>query len=176
MVDGHEQNRFISDAELFCLKYDAKPEVRLWQSESKTDTFIGSHSGYQRLNQPVIPVRKIVLEKAEHRFIVRDEFQGDGEHSVMVPLHFAPGCEVFKVSKNTWSIKSQGKMFYLLSGGSVNWLSSLRTAWISPSYGVKLQSSVIKFTWNGSLEVLTIGIYPEEQAPEDPQLWLKNYF
>jgi uncharacterized heparinase superfamily protein len=175
MVDGIEQNRFITNDELFSLRYDARPKVRSWQTNPETDIFIGSHFGYQRLDKPVVLTRKVVLEKAAHRLIVLDYFCGQAPHSIVIPLHFTPNCKVIQKSDCVWSITCQGNVFYLFCNDVVNWSATLRASWVSPSYGVKLESTAIEFSRNGSLEVLAIGIYPKEHIPDDPKAWLKSY-
>ena len=175
VVDGQEQNRFISEMELFSLRNDAIPKVLTWQSSDDLDVFTGSHSGFQRLGKPVIPVRNIILERNYHRLIVKDEFEGEGFHSIIVPFHLAPNCEVDQIGTMTWALHSNGKSFNLMASGTTNWFNNLIVGAISPSYGVLLESNVIKFSNEGPLETLIIGIYPAEHAPKNPDRWLKSY-
>ena len=175
VVDGQEQNRFISEMELFSLRNDAIPKVLTWQSSDDLDVFTGSHSGFQRLGKPVIPVRNIILERNYHRLIVKDEFEGEDFHSIMVPLHLAPNCEVDQIGPMTWTVQSNGKSFNLIASGTINWVNDLIVGAISPSYGVLLESNIIKFSNEGPLETLIIGIYPAEHAPKNPDRWLKSY-
>jgi hypothetical protein len=175
MIDGVEQNRFVSDEELFSLQYDAKPVVRSWSTSADTDVFVGTHSGYQKLDQPVFPVRKIILEKATHRLFIQDSFDGEGTHSIRIPLHFSPGCQILELGPTNWLLKIQNQEFNLICSDTVDWTASIRTGWVSPSYGVKIENNVIEFSHEGALTILAIGLYPAEQAPDDPQRWLKEY-
>ncbi len=175
MIDGEEQNRYVSDSELFALHNDAVPDVRKWQCDEQTDLFIGAHSGYQRLGNPVTPIRKIVLEKNYHRLIICDEFDGTGEHQVKIPYHFSPDCEIDEIESGKWLIKTFDRKFELVCHGDGEWQGSVRSGWMSPSYGVKLERPVLEFQCSGSLSSLSVGIYPAEQAPEDSQSWLAGY-
>ena len=175
VINGEEQNRFVSDAELFQLQNDAIPEIREWISSDVEDIFVGAHSGYQRLAQPVTPVRKIVLEKALHRLVVSDQFEGEGAHAVVIPFHFAPGCEIVEVTQNLWSLKTSEREFHLCTGNSGAWLWRVSSGWISPSYDKKIERSVLEFYSEGQLEKLTIGIYPTEHAPDDPTAWINSF-
>ena len=175
IIDGQEQNRFISKMELFSLQNDAIPKVLSWQTSDNKDIFSGSHSGFQKLNEPVTPVRKIVLERNHHRLIVRDEFKGEGLHSIKIPLHLAAGCKVKQIGPTTWALDSNGKNFNLIAGGTTNWAVDFVLGRVSPSYGVILEGNVIEFVNEGPLETLIIGIYPETNTPENPERWLESY-
>ncbi len=174
-IDGYEQNNFISDTELFGLCNDSIPSVRLWETSDSVDVFVGSHSGFQKIKNPVTPVRKIILDKLNHRLICRDGFQGIGDHSIMTPFRFSPNCKVEETKSNTWSIKSNGKEYRLIAGGSSKWQTNLIQSSISPSYGVVVECPVLEFFHHGPLEVLAIGIYPVRYSPSNPLNWLGEY-
>tara|TARA_B100000315_G_scaffold260363_1_gene321159 strand:- start:4512 stop:6566 length:2055 start_codon:yes stop_codon:yes gene_type:complete len=175
MIDSEEQNRFVSDDELFALHNDAVPDVREWRSDEQMDVFVGAHSGYQRLANSVMPSRKIVLEKNNHRLIVGDTFDGAGDHQITIPFHFSPDCELSENEAGKWIIKTLENEFELIFRGDGDWRANIRTSWISPSYGVKLERPVLEFQRHGALSSLTVGIYPAEQAPDDPQAWLVSF-
>ena len=174
MIDGEEQNRFVSEAELFALHNDAIPDVREWRSDEHVDLFVGAHSGYQRLESPVTPIRKIILEKNHHRLAICDEFEGAGVHQVTIPFHLSPDCEVAEIETGRWLIKVSDNEFVLTYNIDADWQVNNRKGWISPSYGVKLERPVIEFQRSGALSSLRVGIYPAEQAPDNPQDWLAN--
>ena len=175
IIDGVEQNRLLSKNELFSLKNDAIPSVRSWQIGDDIDIFIGSHSGYHKLKKPVTPVRMIALEKRAHRLIVRDEFKGEGEHEIMIPLHLASYFQVKQIDHRTWLVSSGKNIFNLIVSGSTEWSVTIKGGKISPSYGKLVESTSIEFVNEGPLETLLIGIYPENESPEYPEKWLRNY-
>ena len=174
-IDNQEQNRLISELELFSIQNDAIPNTHSWQTNDERDIFIGSHSGYLKLIEPVTPVRMISLEKKDHRLIIKDEFKGAGKHKITVPLHLAMECEVKKINDKAWSIFSEGKFFRLLVGGTVDWSVNIVEGLISPSYGVLVKGKIFEFKNDGSLETLLVGIYPENKSPNKPETWLDGY-
>ncbi len=174
MIDGEEQNRFVSEAELFSLQYDATPELRVWRSDGEQDVFVGSHKGYCRLNDPVTPVRSIKLDKNAHRLAVFDRFEAKLGHDIAVPFHFAAGCELEKIGDEEWRILKDGIEFGLVYAPSANWRVALRDGWVSSSYGIKKPRSVLEFSQSNGTEPLHVGLYPLSDAPDDPAEWLKS--
>jgi len=172
MIDGEEQNRFVSEAELFAFQNDAIPEVRRWDSSVEKDIFVGAHSGYQRLARPVTVVREIVLDKKHHRLILCDSFEGDGEHAITIPFHFAPESVFEEISTNRWSINAEGQEFELIFKVDERWQASKHLGWVSPSYGVKIERPVLEFRSEGPISSLRVGIFPKDFAPNDPTAWL----
>jgi uncharacterized heparinase superfamily protein len=175
IIDNQEQNRFISEAELFSLHNDAIPKVLSWQTNVDIDTFIGSHSGYLKLNEPVTPVRTIILEKKYHRLIIKDEFKGTGEHNIKVPLHLATDCEVRQVNDVACVVSSGGTSFVIQARRTVGWSINIVEGLISPRYGVTVKNIILEFRNKGPLETLLVGIYPEKSPPETPINWLDSY-
>ena len=175
-LDGAEINRFVDARYLWTLRDDAKPQVRLWQSADDTgwDRFIGAHSGYQRLSPPVTPVRGIAMNKTEHRLIVADRFEGEGSHSLRVPLHFMPDVTVSPIGDGVWRLGGGGKAFLLAIREAGDWQATIEHGWYSPSYGVKRESRTLVFIRDGSLAPLTVGIVPAVGAPMDPVQWLRH--
>jgi len=178
MIDAEEVNRFQNPNFLWTLKNDAVPELRHWQSSDASDVFVGAHSGYQRLAFPVTPVRGIMLDKENHRLLIADRFEGpgdnEGHHSVRVPYHFPPGVEVEANGANQWTLSAGGKKFLLAADGGEHWTAAMGEGWVSPSYGIKKKAPVLNFLSSGALEPLLIGIMPADNAPDDPQGWLRK--
>ena len=173
-IDGKEQNSFISNKELFSLKYEAIPTLHAWQVNDEKDTFCGSHSGYKFLENPVIPHRKIILEKTEHRLLINDNFQGVGLHSVIIPYRFDPACSLTEIKVGHWLIKTKDNEFDFVYTKSSSWDVRKFSAHISESYGVIRQNSVLEFSRNDTLEPLTVGIYPRSRRPKDIESWLRS--
>ena len=172
VIDRQEQNRLVRPEYLWTLKPDATPEVRKWDTSAGRDIFVGGHEGYRRLAQPVTPVRGIMLNKAEHRLVIADRFEGAGVHSVRIPYHLAPGAHVTEAGPGLWRIKSGDGEFLLVSDGDDAWVSALGEGWVSPSYGVKVKAPVLNFLLEGELKPLLVGLMPAQGAPKDPRAWL----
>ncbi len=164
-VDGAEQNRFFVPDELFRLHDDAAPEPRLWRTDETIDYFEGSHGGY-----PIRPVRRVVLDRENHRLTVEDRFEGGGAHHVAVPYHLAPGVGLERLEDGLWRLRAGDKNFLLACLDTANYAAAERQCWISPSYGVKIESLALEFSRDGSLMPLRVALYPEDGAPADPGL------
>ncbi|MBC8337123.1 MAG: alginate lyase family protein [Alphaproteobacteria bacterium] len=185
IVGGEEQNRFVRPEYLWSLHNDAKPDVRLWSPGETTgeneDRFIGAHSGYRRLADPVTVVRGVLLDKTTHRLIISDHFEAAGEHRVRVPYHLPPGVEVVEEASGLWLLKARGggeagdrdRQFLLVSSGA-DWSTSLGDGWVSQSYGIKHPAKVLNFFRSGPLQPLTIALLPADGAPGDPVAWLRE--
>lgn len=134
-IDGQEINRFISPDYLWNLHYDALPEVQNWETGPAEDVFCGSHAAYQRLLEPVAPVRTIRLAHTRHALTVQDAFQGTGRHSIKVPLHLAPGVEVAPQGENLLKLRAEGKQFVLKWKEAGHWKFGISKGRVSSSYG-----------------------------------------
>ena len=188
MIDAQEINRFVRPEYLWSLHDDAEPEVREWTAAGDApgdiDVFVGAHSGYRRLAQPVTPVRSVRLDKTLHQLVVIDRFEGTGEHAVRIPYHLAPGVNAIEDGPmdGRWRLKAGGREFLLVfdngeAGGedeNGGWTVSLGEGWVSPSYGVKHPAQVLNFIHQGALAPLAVALMPADGAPDDPLQWLRT--
>lgn len=155
-VDGEEVNRFLGPDALWQLRYDAVPEGATLTCGERADTFCGSHRGYLRLTPPVSHTREIVADKTTPRVVVTDRLEGPGEdvehveHAVTWRFHLDP-----RVTAHL-----QGRDVRLSCGAGDVWLTSdlpaaftpaLEPGWVSPSYGVKVPSTVVVWTGRATL-------------------------
>ena len=175
MIDGAEQNRLVGPETLWSLHDDAAPEVRRWEPGPERDVFIGAHSGYRRLADPVTPVRAMVLDKQAHRLVVADRFEGTGTHRVSIPYHLAPAVVAEQTGPRLWRLTAGGTVILLVWQGDDTWTADLAKAWFSPSYGVKQPTTAITFTRQGPLARLAVGLLPAAHAPADPAAWLARF-
>jgi uncharacterized heparinase superfamily protein len=162
-VDGEEQNRFTVPASLWSLTYDARPHVAEWTATAQVDRLRAGHSGYLRLPRPVALERSIELDRGAHRLTIADTFTGDGGHRVEVPFHLAVGVTAMETERGRWLLAAAGVAFSFTVESS-GWQALLRPTWISPSYGVKHESSCIELFREGALADLTVVIEPAEAA------------
>ena len=173
-IDGKEQNSFISEKELFSLKYEAKPILHTWQTSEEKDIFCGSHSGYELLDEPVIPYRKIILEKTHHRLLINDKFLGEGIHSVIIPYRFDPACSLTEINVGHWLIEINNNEFDFVYTNPMSWNVRELFGHVSESYGVIQENILLEFSRNDTLEALTVGIYPRSSRPENIESWLRT--
>ncbi len=87
MVDGVEQNRIV---DTFRMRHDAHVTVHEWRSEPGVDVLDASHSGYERLDDPVTHRRRISFGKEPFGWLVIDSLACATEHSAESYVHFAP--------------------------------------------------------------------------------------
>jgi hypothetical protein len=144
LVGDEELNRFVSPAHLWTLHYDAVPSVRRWEIRDDIDCFVGAHDGYQRLENPVRPIRTIVLEKGTSSLLVSDIIEGKGDYVTQIPWHLHPEVRVREVGDEHLEIEAAGAHFSVLWEGQ-GWSASIEPARIAPSYGVVEDS--LRIVW-----------------------------
>jgi uncharacterized heparinase superfamily protein len=160
-VDGGELNRFVRWDHLWSLHDDARPDVRQWHTGADRDVFVGSHSGYRRLDGSVSPLRTITLDHAAHTLVVRDVIEGAGEHIVAIPLHLAAGVTARVEGPGEVVLQSGGREFALLWSSLDTWRLEIEAARISPSYGVAVPC--VRLLWHRAATLpasLTISLAP----------------
>ena len=157
IVDGAEPNRPAAETELFLLRDDARATVRDWQPGIDLDRFVGTHSGYRRLNPPVRPIRTLVLDKRKHRLSLRDDFEGEGEHELVLRLHFASGAELTPGERGRWRVRTGGKDFEIAIE-TPGWQARATTSDESVRYGVRTERPVLELARSGPLAPLAVTI------------------
>jgi hypothetical protein len=156
-VDGEELNRFVGSDALWQLHYDAKPTGAVMQLGEGVDRFRGGHSGYARLTSPVSHSREWIADKHAPRVLVRDRLDGEGMHALAWRFHLDPavapeqdGCDV--------RLTCGGKTVWMLPDETAATFSfSIEPGWVSPSYGVKLPTSVL--VWKATAKIPVAASY-----------------
>jgi uncharacterized heparinase superfamily protein len=156
IVDGAEQNR-LDPALLWRLEPDATPEVRSWRTSATADRLVAAHAGYA----PVTPVRTIALDKRDDILAVLDSFEGEGEHEVRIPFHLAPEIVAEEERPGRWHLTAPERTFVLELDDPGAWHAELRPSWVSPSYGVRIESRCLELSRRGPLELLLVAVGPE---------------
>ncbi|MBM4399727.1 MAG: alginate lyase family protein [Candidatus Cloacimonetes bacterium] len=98
-VDRQNQNR-LQREQLWDFPEDAKPNTIMWKDDSNCVTFIGEHSGYSKLKDPVIHQRKVQYDKTERYFSIADYAIGKGKHHYQLYFHFDNDIEL-QISDNS---------------------------------------------------------------------------
>jgi uncharacterized heparinase superfamily protein len=159
-VDGEEINRF-KPGLLWDLEYDARPEVRRFETGPEEDRFCGAHAGYRRLTAPVTPVRTIVLDHRTHALTISDTFEGAGRHRIEIPLHLAPGVTVSETGASRLVLRAGSRAFWLEWEPAGSWSLTVGEGRVSPSYGVAVATVRLAFAREGGLVPgLTLRIAP----------------
>src|SRR5262249_12354554 len=157
-------NRFMGWDYLWFLHNDATHEVRESSFGPNTDRVVVSHGGYRRLKSSVTPTRSFELNHARHRLTIHDEFEGEGEHRLEIPLHLAQGVEVAGQRRGHLVLRAGRRIFALTWQSMSKWELHIEPGRISPSYGVVHPSTVLIWQYSGPLASMTITIEPMSTA------------
>jgi hypothetical protein len=167
IVDGEEQNQITGP---FGMRTDARVRVTTWRSSAGFDLLEAEHTGYERLPEPVIHRRRIVMVKEPFAWIVLDDLRGQGEHTLEGSLHLAPGGQLREVpidraatterlravaavaglrsipddlSSTGFAYSRNGVTVLVVSLGWHEVIST--TGWLAPRYGQRVAAPVLRF-------------------------------
>lgn len=161
-VDGEELNRFHSPRHLWTLRNDARPIVEHVRFGDDRDEFLGGHTGYLRLNDPVQVRRRFTLEHGPHRLQIQDTFVAAAEHAVEIPLHLAPGVSAQQTGAAELRLHAEERSFRLTWAAPDRWEFHRSATWISPSYGCRIPSVRLVWRRTGACRPFTMTIEPWE--------------
>ncbi len=122
-IDGQEMNRFIAWNALWNLRYDALPELRTWDAGPDRAEFEGAHGGYRKLAEPVVPVRRIILDHASHSLTITRCIRGFWRARIRLKFRCI-SIQVWKRSKlapNRARLTSAGKSFEVVWSDPAAW-------------------------------------------------------
>lgn len=160
-LDRQELNRFTRWDDLWTLHDDAEPHVRTWNAGRQRDEFVGSHTGYDRLDSAVRPVRTIQLDHASHTLVVRDEIEGSGDHLVTIPLHLAPGIEARSDRPGEVVLTAGPRTFLLQWSSPEDWIFEIGSSRVSPSYGIARPCTRLLWRRSGPVPaILSVSLAP----------------
>ena len=111
-----------------------------WETGEQFTFFSGSHTGYQRLDDPVLHRRGVFHLHGEY-FVVHDEILGKAEHDVEILWRFSPGVEP-ELAGGSLSATQDGERLTILSAGNSGWEAAAESGFVSPAYGEKISAPV----------------------------------
>jgi hypothetical protein len=136
--------------------WSAIPDVHAecWIPGASFTLFAGSHSGYERLAQPVRH-RRFVFHLDGGFWLVRDVAEGQGSHLLETSWHFASDLvasnleianrgNVFVVSPSEKQIASSPCHLTLLPVSDPRWKSEIVSEHVSPAYGMMIAAPVLR--------------------------------
>ena len=91
VVDG--QNQSVIGGNFMWLRH-AQVKCEAWEPGGNQDRFVGVHTGYLRLRDPVTHRRTVVLDKKTRVIEIADELLCRGAHTAERYWHFAEACDV----------------------------------------------------------------------------------
>jgi hypothetical protein len=120
-------------------------KVESWITGSSFELFSASHSGYVRSPQPVLHRRWVFHLKSQF-WVIRDVALGEGEKTLEVFWHIAPGFLPRRESSGSISMEGPaGSRFALLTDDCSDWTATFENGWWSPVYGRRERSAVVHF-------------------------------
>jgi len=148
-VDNEELNRFLGPDALWQLHYDAVPVEPVMRRAEGADCFRGGHRGYQRLSNPIGHTRTITVDAHRPRVLVCDRVNGGGEHQLVWRFHLDPAVGVSRDADDVCLTHGETAVWLLPGAAAARLELSLEAGWVSPSYGVKIPTTVA--VWRGSV-------------------------
>jgi hypothetical protein len=145
-VDHTEINAFLGWDFLWNVKYEAKPQCLRWEQNGVHSHFTGSHSGYQKLQDPVSLKRSISLDHHLHQFTLCDHFTAKNNHDYNIPLWLAPETRVENVTSERCVLIRHNQRFALTWQGSCSWNLSIVETSCSETFGRERDS--LKLVWH----------------------------
>jgi len=177
-VDDAEINRFFPNGDLWRLRDDARPVGVVWRPAPGRDYFRGAHNGYDREPHRIRHVREILFDHSRLTLIVRDRLEGAGDHQFTWRFHFVPGTEA-RLDGSVVRARIEGRDVWLacneLPAGAT---LRLEPGWVSPQYGVRLESTTLVVACRGLAPVeawFAVGMGSEAGvAGADVREWFEN--
>jgi hypothetical protein len=159
VVDGENQSEIGGN---FMWLRKAVAPCETWESNAKMDRFVGTHDGYQRLEDPAVHRREIRLDKHARHFFVSDTLECSGAHRVECFWHFSENCEV-SVDGNTLTAANDGRRIRMifpdpkLRFDLCRGQSEPPCGWISRSFDVKVPTVTARVALevNGTTSITT---------------------
>ena len=126
-------------------------QANMWIAGSTFTLFAGSHSGYERLPEPVRH-RRFVFHLNGNFWLIRDIAEGSGSHLLETSWHFAPEINVSSWGKNFVATSASGQLdnpqglnhLTFVPVDDSRWKSELLSEHVSPAYGEERSAPVVR--------------------------------
>jgi uncharacterized heparinase superfamily protein len=141
-VDGESQN-IIRLEELWDFERNAIPEVLKWESCESYDFVVARHSGFLRLNRPVMHQRSITFNKQSLSWNLKDELSGEGSHVFEWFFHFDLGIDFIINDKTIQTICDDGKDLSFKFSSPQTIVLRKDKSFVSKAYGHKEAGSLL---------------------------------
>ncbi len=143
-VDGQEINRFLPKI-LFSIRKDAEVNGIEWETNPDYDLISAEHSGYSRLENPVIAKRTIYFDKKFGIYLLKDDFLGSGKHMMSGNIILNDDV-VAEICGNQAILKSVSGTLAMVVISSSHWHLEKIPHYISKSYGHKSDSWKLRYS------------------------------
>jgi len=144
VIDGVEQNEFNPEW-LFRMFAKATPEHRYFQCREGSAVYEGAHDGYvTQLSPGVRHIRRFEHDRRSGELKVTDRFDGAGVHRFEWNFHFDPGVVLELETNRNQARLGVGDRAWEFGWQDSSFQAQTLKGWISPSYGVKIATSVLR--------------------------------
>jgi len=152
VIDGENQSVIGGN---FMWAFHALAKCEVWEPGEIQDRFVGIHTGYQRLPDPVTHRRTVAFEKKARNIEITDDLICHGEHVAEVYWHFAESCEV-TLERDDAVLAVNGEHKIRLDFGDNGAEVELRRGkvgpiggWISRKFDVKSETTTV--VWRSAI-------------------------
>src|SRR6267143_1126991 len=122
-----------------------------WRPGERCDYFQGAQDGYARLTPPALHRRALLGLRGDY-WIVRDRIDTEGDHEVVLHLHFAPGVGLEIVSPSRavarWGTDARPERLEI-GVFAPQGVMRVRQTWVSRSYGALTPAHGAVYTASG---------------------------
>lgn len=132
MVNGAEQNE-TNPEWIFRLFESANPKVERFDEKDGVVTYVGSHTGYERIDAKATHRRTFIYNRTTGALRITDEVTGAGAGQLRWHFHAAPGASMEAAADHLHIRQGRIQMRMKLPQGLTATVSSSH---YSPSYGV----------------------------------------
>ncbi|HWP42993.1 MAG TPA: heparinase II/III-family protein, partial [Blastocatellia bacterium] len=139
---------YISEADLFGLGPNVRPEVLKWETSPEIDLLDAEHRAYSTLAEPVTHRRIIQFDKLEAYWTIKDIFTGTGAHRFDLFFNFDEGLEVARGEGHRAIAAGERSALAIVPLSKREFESRLTTRWVSLNYGTRMRSSGIIYRFH----------------------------
>lgn len=153
-VDGEEINP-IPPAP-FALPGVDRPAILRAAFRRNFDMVEAVHHGYERLADPVLHRRVLLLNRSTRRFVIEDRLEGSKAHRLEWFFHLAPGVTAELDPATAILLGRAGSVHFALEATMrpAGMILRLAPDAVSPGYGRVVPSQTLIGEWEGSLPVV----------------------
>lgn len=144
-IDGLDQSVMAGP---FMWDVHARAECQEWTTDGQGGLVVGSHDGYERLEDAVTHTRRVRLSGEDCLLEIVDELACAGDHDARLYFHLAPGWKVTGKTGNTLSCQ-QGDINVLiefsasLNAETIYGDESSKLGWFSSAYHSRVPTTTL---------------------------------
>jgi len=151
-VDGLNQS--VIGGNFMWLRH-AQVKCEAWEPGGDRDRFVGIHTGYQRLPDPVTHRRTVMLDKKMRIVEITDDLLCRGKHTAECCWHFAEACDVSLEPDGSILAVNEERKIRLIPGGRDVEVDLRRGkagpigGWVSRQFDVKSETTTV--VWRSAI-------------------------